>query len=66
MLPQGHMGAPFTIPLGICELEMIWRGFRRSIPRRNLVSKLSGGQGLIKRNSKEMWREVVLMPRYLR
>ena len=30
------------------------------------VSNLSGGQDLIKRNSKEIWREVVLKPRSLR
>jgi hypothetical protein len=29
---------------------------------RDPVSKLSGGQVLIKRNSKEIWREVVLKP----
>jgi len=32
----------------------------------NPVAKLKGGQVVIKRNSKEMWQEVLLMPCYLR
>jgi hypothetical protein len=61
---SGHISFEFLF-IKTFPPDKLHNGFRRGIELRNrirYVIYLSGGKVLIKRNSKEMWREVVLMP----